>query len=438
MSTRTESSDSSLESDTSLANAASELFAAYGRRSKPAPPGRNALDVVVYGPPDLTLDETDNMSRAAGGIVLSGRSGLIRARQLRQIKGYQGRLWFDPALYKRGSRASADVRARLAAEAAEAARQTEDALDSGIAGLIPAPRQELGGRDQGRALSHAAQFGVQRRLGVSEPLTAPTRIVPAGDLSTLQEMLDDPSWPLDARVVLPLDSAWLAYSADLLVEEIWRVNRPVAIALPTTFDSSGHPSNSVRRPIEPLGRPAKIEGLLALAESGLDLMLLGAGPAGIGAVIHGFRSAALDVRRSVFLPALGEYHDPSTLRAMQSLGSARLDGLDYCPCQHCRGRSLTRFAHTHDIDESWASRQIARRRADREATRAHNLAALLDLVDGLRDEPARTRRHEWRDHCARAISYHEWLRDNRRVDITPPRSLIAWAQHAATDRAATR
>lgn len=362
--------------------------------------------MTLCSAPDVSIDDTHELAAAAGGIVLSGRRGMIRGRQLRNLKGYRGRLWFDPALYTRAAQYGPDF---------------GDLTDA--AGLIPSPRRESGGAAYPHGLSHAAHVSVQEKLGVTELLTAATRPLRAGDLTGLQGLLNDPVWPNDARVVLPLDSSWLAYSADQLVEEIWRANRPVAITFPAIVDPTGHPALRGGHTLDPFGRPAKIQGLLTLAESGLDILLLNVEPAAIGAVVHGVGAAALRMGEGVYLPALGAFHGFTTLQTMQAAGRTRLDGLDYCPCSHCDGRSLIRFSDTIDPEPL---RERAELRGEQRDLRAHNAASLLDLLDGFRKAARSGRRQEWTEHCHRSVLHHEWLRDARGIDLTVPRSLQAW------------
>lgn len=340
-------------------------------------------DLAVYGSGTLSIDEAHAMAVAAGGLVLPGQRGCRLAHRLVHDRKYQGRLWLDAIRYL---------------------RRSEDQ---------PVPRR------QQQCLIDEWLLR-QQDLGVTELLTAPDRVLGAGQLDPLQRLLNDEEWPEKSRVVLPLDSAWLA-NCDQLVNEIRRSGRPVAVAL--------------RDPFDPVASLPRVRGLVALSDPSLDLMLLRTDSSAVGALAFGMRAAAVGVSTytrhvpgplrppsddrplgptgtDVYIPALGAHHRAATLQMMEAVGSARLQGLDICRCRCCVGRSLTRFAYV----------------VDREAGRAHDVASVLDLGSMLRREETSTRTERWLQHCAEALSAHQWLRTRHDVAVPTPKALAAWVR----------
>lgn len=338
----------------------------------------------MYGSGSLTLDEAHGIAVDAGGLVLPGQRGRHLARRLVRDRGYTGRVWLDAIRYL---------------------RRSEDG---------PAPR-----RQQQSLIDE--WLLVQQDLGVAELLTAPDRVLAGGDVGALARLLNDDEWPVDSRVVLPLDAGWLSQHADRLCAEIDRAGRPVAVAFRDSFD--------------PLASLPRVRGLVALAHPARNIMLLRADCSAVGALAFGIRSAAVGVstytrhipgpvpRRDadappvprgtdVYVPALGAHHRAATLQMMEAIGSAELRGLDRCGCGPCCGRSLTRLAY----------------RVDPAAGRAHDVACLLGLGAALWAQTISGRVDWWLRHCLTAWDAHQWLRRVKDVAVPLPKALAAWVR----------
>jgi hypothetical protein len=350
--------------------------------------GVGCRNLVVYGSGSLSVEEAHSMGRAAGGLVLPGRRGLRLARALVRGHDFSGRLWLDAIRYL---------------------RRSED-------GAVP--------RSQQWSLIDEWLL-VQQDLEVTELLTAPDQLVRDGEIDKLQRLLNDEAWPADARVVLPLDGPWLSNNPQALHKEIRRAGRPVAIALRASYD----PINSLRR----------VRGLVKLADPSLNVMLLRSDPSAVGALAFGMRTAAVGVNTytrhfpgpvrprdenlaypprgtDVYIPALGAHHRAATLQMMEAAGSAQLNGLDICRCEHCSGQSLIRFAYT----------------VDQLSGRAHDIAAMLQLAATMRQHPVSNWSAWWLARCNEALKAHLWLRRKRNVAVPDSKAIQAWVRFSAT------
>lgn len=332
----------------------------------------------------IDLPEAERLATSAGGLILSGRSGLRTVRRLREI-GYDGVLLLDPAEYALANDRSQDLTLFEA--------QTD----------WPAE---------------------QNRAGVTALMTA-CPVIPAGDSGQLSQIISDGNRlalraELPSITVLALPRQWLTpRHLDELLRGVERSRGPLALAFGDSND--------------PLGTEAAIGGLLRVMGATTSSGLIRTDIAGLGALAHDalFSAIGLGTTHRHFVPpgkrAGGNRRDRSirlfvpgllsfrTAEHLASTAGRDQSGVLDCHCEVCGGNSLDRF-------EDDRLRQEAR---------VHDVLSWRVAADQILSVRTSSRKAVWRQLCHEAVEAHQRLEEDSRVMFSPPSHLMAWARFSA-------
>ncbi|MGH3724614.1 MAG: hypothetical protein ACRDUS_10890 [Mycobacterium sp.] len=321
--------------------------------------------LVQVGPGEAG-EFVDLAATGAAGMILSGGTGALTARDLRR-RGYKGALLMDRQRYRGAARATAD-----------------------------------------------AQFdpnwlNQQREAQVNCVLTD-SGYVASGDIGGLGSVLDRTARISDAAAVLALANSWLQ-GADLrrLIDCTRGFTQPIALVI----EHAGDPFSSRRI----------LDGVLEFLDSGPPVIALCSDISALGLLANGAVAAGYGCRSSLrHLYPVRSGGGPKIDRpeaALWPTGMALhyVDGLYdaamidrgapqwECACYLCNGLSVERLVTVPKLE-----------------VHQHNYAGLLERHRELAGAPADDRPRVWREWCDLAIERHNELTGTLRI----PRSLRNW------------
>lgn len=277
-------------------------------------------------------------------------------------------------------------------------------------------------------LEAVAEGQAQHRVAT---FVSPSRYIAAGDLSTLQAVLDEGlrfaelvrRQPHQAPVLaaLPIDSGWLRQQN--CRERLIKAVSGLGIGIAVFPGGSGDPLE---------GRMA-VAGLVELLEWAQDgVALLRTDLAGVGAMAFGAVATSIGLSTALrhTVGAGGrafaqQDRSPRVLvgsllswvRGSQLAQVVRDDRLLDCGCPICYGRSLRRFVR----EDTESVREAA----------THSVLAWRSVIDQVLDEQPARRRAAWLELCTEAINNHARLRAHSRIALQVPRYLNSWAALSA-------